>query len=89
MGSFDSVSHDRHSVEVDDRGRVTIPIAVREGLGIFPGDELALDVVEAGLCLQPTHGGLVTVTSQKTEWGPEAFPDSGEATFGGGVRDQG
>lgn len=83
MGVSDGVTEGRSSVEVDDRGRVTIPKPVRERLGILPGDELTLEVSGTGLRLVPNRTGLVTATSGKADWGPETFPDSGEATFGG------
>lgn len=83
MGASDRVAEERSAVEVDDRGRVTIPKPVRERLGILPGDELTLEVTGDGLRLRPDRTGLLTVTSGKTDWGPETFPDSGEATFGG------
>lgn len=83
MGTADGLTDGTSTVEVDDRGRVTIPKPVRERLGILPGDELALEITEGGLRLDIGRDGLVTVTSGKTEWGPETFPGSGEATFGG------
>lgn len=83
MGTKDGVTEGRPTVEVDDRGRVTIPKPVRERLGILPGDELTLEFTGDGLRLVPDRSGLVVATSGKTDWGPETFPDSGEATFGG------
>lgn len=44
---------------------------------------MALEVTGDGLRLNPDRDGLATATSGKTDWGPETFPDSGEATFGG------
>ena len=83
MGTSGAVIEGESSVEVDGRGRVTIPKPVRDRLGILPGDELTLEVTEDGLRLAPEQVGLVTATSGKGDWGPETFPDSGEATFGG------
>lgn len=82
MGTADGLTDGTSTVEVDDRGRVTIPKPVRERLGILPGDELTLEITEDGLRFVPERNGLVTVTSGKGDWGPETFPDSGEATFG-------
>lgn len=59
---------------------------MRERLGIRPGDELQIQYGEEGLCLEPDHPGLITVISGKSDWGPEAFPDAGAATFGGRPR---
>lgn len=83
MGTSGGVTEGESTVEVDDRGRVTIPKSVRERLGILPGDELTLEVTGDGLRLVTDRNGLVTATSGKADWGPETFPDSGEATFGG------
>lgn len=83
MGTSNGLTEARATVEVDDRGRVTIPKPVRERLGILPGDELTLEVSADGFRLVPDRTGLVTATSGKADWGPETFPDSGEATFGG------
>lgn len=69
-------------VEVDDRGRVTIPADVRERLGIRPGETLECVVEGDHVTLRPDHDELVTVTADRTDWGGEAFPDSGPATFG-------
>lgn len=82
MGTSDGVTEGRSTVEVDDRGRVTIPKPIRERLGILPGDELTLEFTGDGLRLVPDLRGLVIATSGKADWGPETFPDSGEATFG-------
>lgn len=87
MGNLAQEDDENITVEVDDRGRITIPVALRDRLGILPGDELALDLEEGRLVMRPEQADLVTATSGKTDWGPEAFPDSGEATFGGGPRD--
>ena len=77
---------DTRTVEVDDRGRITVPKELRERLGVFPGDEIEVEIDDGCLRLVPTHAGLVTAESPKTEWGSEAFPDSGATTFGTGPR---
>lgn len=87
MGTLTQKDDESITVEVDDRGRITIPVALRDRLGILPGDELTIDLEEGRLVMRPEQADLVTATSGKTNWGPEAFPDSGEATFGGGARD--
>lgn len=83
MGTSNGLTEGLTSVEVDDRGRVTIPKPVRDRLGILPGDELTLEISGTGVRLVPDRTGLVTATSGRADWGPETFPDSGEATFGG------
>lgn len=88
MGTTTDADDEAVTVEVDDRGRITIPVALRDRLGILPGDELAVELEEGELVVRPEQSGLLTVTSGKTDWGAEAFPDSGEATFGGRSRDE-
>lgn len=83
MGTVTQADDESLTVEVDDRGRITIPVALRDRLGIRPGDELAIGLEEGRLVVRPERSDLLTVTSGKHEWGPEAFPDSGKATFGG------
>ena len=87
MGTVTRDDEENVTVEVDDRGRITIPVAFRDRLGILPGDELAIELDEGRLVVRPEQADLLTVTSGKTDWGTEAFPDSGEATFGGRARD--
>lgn len=69
-------------VEVDDRGRITIPKRVREKLGILSGDELELDVENSNIVIESRHKSPVTATAQKNEWRGDAFHDAGEALFG-------
>lgn len=69
------------TIEVDDRGRVTIPKEIRDRLGIRPGDEVTVEVVDGEIQLRPEISSIQTV-SRDEDWGPEAFRDAGEATFG-------
>ncbi len=69
------------TIEIDDRGRVTIPKAVRDRLGIHPGDRMTVEVAEGEIRLRPDISGLETVT-RGDDWGSEAFQDAGRATFG-------
>lgn len=75
------------TVEMDDRGRITIPKKLRDRMGLLPGAELEIEIEDEDLRLVPVHAGLVTAESEKTEWGWEAFPDSGATTFGAGARE--
>lgn len=71
------------TIELDDRGRVTIPKEFRDRLHLRPGDELEVELADGELHLRATRGDLVTV-ERDDEWGDEAFLDAGEATFGDG-----
>jgi AbrB family looped-hinge helix DNA binding protein len=82
MGSSEQTSGDALTVRIDDRGRITLPKAVRERLRVLPGDELDVDVAEEEIRLRVERPRLTTVSSGRTEWGAEAFPDAGEAAFG-------
>lgn len=70
------------TVEIDDRGRITIPKELRNRLQLDPGDELAVELTDGEIRLGRTEGGLQTVSTDG-EW-EEAFYDAGEATFGDG-----
>lgn len=75
-------------IEVDDRGRITIPKMVRERLGIVPGDEFELDVEGSRIVLRTEHEGLETATARKEEWGRDDHTlDAGEALFRGSGHD--
>jgi len=67
---------------MDDRGRILIPLDDRERLGLKAGIEF--DVVrENGLIvLKPIIPEPIRVDASRRKCGKEAFPCSGEATFG-------
>lgn len=67
---------------MDERGRVLIPSAEREKLGLKAGAEFELVQVDGVLVLKPVIAEPVRVESKRQKWGKEAFLDSGEATFG-------
>ena len=69
-------------VTVDDRGRITLPQDVRGRLGIDAGDDLDLDVRDGEVHLRPNRPTFEPIRSNRDEWGPDAFLDAGEATFG-------
>ncbi|MDY7082418.1 MAG: AbrB/MazE/SpoVT family DNA-binding domain-containing protein [Halobacteria archaeon] len=75
-------TNDNHIVvEVDDRGRITIPKHVREKLGILSGDELELGIEDNELVLRSEHEGFVTASAEKEEW-DDTNLDAGESLFG-------
>lgn len=73
------------SVEINDRGRLTIPKELREALRIDAGTEFTVVREGGDIRLVRQLPELQTLTSGRSdeEWGEEAFRDAGEATFGG------
>lgn len=70
------------TTRIDQRGRVTIPKEIRERLGLDSGDELEVELDDGSIRLRADVPALETVSTDR-DWGPEAFMDAGEATFGG------
>jgi AbrB family looped-hinge helix DNA binding protein len=70
------------TAELSDRGRLTIPKALREDLQLDGGVEFTVVREGGDIRLVRKLPELETVTRGK-EWGDEAFRDAGEATFGG------
>ncbi|WP_231185488.1 AbrB/MazE/SpoVT family DNA-binding domain-containing protein [Haladaptatus sp. DYF46] len=68
-------------VEMDGRGRITIPKEVRKRLGMRPGDTFEFTTDDGDIHLHPKREGIVTIRRGE-DWGDEAFHDAGEATFG-------
>lgn len=68
--------------KMDERGRVLIPTEEREKLGLKSGTEFELVEEKGVLLLKPIVLAPIKVQSTKRRWRKEAFPDSGEATFG-------
>lgn len=69
-------------IEVDERGRITIPKEFRDRLQIRPGDELRMEEDE-GMLLLRRQRRPTQKARRGRKWGSEAFLDAGEATFGG------
>ena len=68
------------TIELDDRGRITIPKELRDRLHIDPGDEVSVDLVAGEIRLRVDREGIDTA-DRDDEWGEEAFLDAGGATF--------
>lgn len=69
------------TAELNDRGRLTIPKALREDLKLDGGVEFTVIREGGDIRLVRKLPELETVT-RGDEWGEEAFRDAGEATFG-------
>ena len=69
-------------VTVDDRGRVTLPKAVRERLHIDEGDDLTLAIEDGEIRLRSDRTPFEPIESNKTEWGTGAFLDTEMAMVG-------
>ncbi|MFB6362101.1 MAG: AbrB/MazE/SpoVT family DNA-binding domain-containing protein [Halobacteriales archaeon] len=69
------------TVELNERGRLTIPAALREDLNLGPGDQFSVIREGASIRLVRELPALETLTREE-EWGPDAFRDAGTATFG-------
>jgi len=68
-------------VSLDKKGRITIPKAHREALGLDPGEALTVAVAEGELRLRPVARPALKVRARRT-WGREAFPGAKEAARG-------
>jgi len=84
MSTEDSAEADETygTAELNDRGRLTIPKALREELQLDGGVEFTVVREGGDIRLVRKLPELETLTRGK-EWGSEAFRDAGEATFGG------
>ena len=76
---------DYGEVEVNERGRLTIPKELREELQIEGGTSFTVVRDGGDIRLVRKLPELTTVSSGKSteEWENKAFRDAGEATFGG------
>jgi AbrB family looped-hinge helix DNA binding protein len=70
-------------LHIDDRGRVTIPKAVRERLGIEPNSDVPASVLGSVLTIDPTPSEkLQPATADRTDWAQSTPTDAGESLFG-------
>ena len=70
------------TAESNDRGRPTIPKALRDDLQLDEGVEFTVLREGGDIRLVRNLPDLETLT-RGDEWGNETFRDAGEATFGG------
>jgi AbrB family looped-hinge helix DNA binding protein len=70
------------TAELNHRGRLTIPKALRDDLRLEDGTEFVVIREGGDIRLVRKLPELETL-SRDGEWGEEAFRDAGEATFGG------
>jgi AbrB family looped-hinge helix DNA binding protein len=80
---------EHETVTIDDRGRITLPKHIRDRLQLGEGDDLDLDLEEGEIHLRPNRPQFEPISSNKSEWGNEAFIDVGEAMFGDRADDNG
>jgi len=85
MSSTDSETGDEYGeAEINDRGRLTIPKALREELHIEGGTTFTVIREGGDIRLVRQLPELQTLSSGRStdEWKDDAFRDAGEATFG-------
>lgn len=70
------------TAQLNERGRLTIPKALRNDLQLNDGTKFTVVREGGDIRLVRQLPELETLTRDE-EWGPEAFRDAGEATFGG------
>ena len=76
------IESEHATVTIDDRGRITLPKAVRERLHLGAGDELLVEIETGEIHLRPDRPSFQPIESGKNEWGDEAFLDTREAMVG-------
>lgn len=70
-------------LHVDDRGRVTIPKAVRDRLGIEPDSDVPASLLGSVLTIDPKpSANLETATGNRADWTSSTPTDAGESLFG-------
>ena len=80
-----AVTEEYGEAEVNDRGRLTIPKALRDDLHIEGGTTFTVVREGGSIRLVRQLPELRTLSSGRSrdEWDEDAFRDAGEATFGG------
>ncbi len=69
--------------KMDERGRILIPLEVREKLGLKAGTtEFELSAENGALILRRIISEPLPVDARHRKWGKEAFLNAGETTFG-------
>lgn len=82
MGADTSENGEEYgTAELNHRGRLTIPKALREELHLEGGTEFVVVREGTDIRLVRSLPELQTLTRGE-DWGEEAFRDAGEATFG-------
>ena len=73
----------RMTLQVDDRGRITLPKEVRDQLGIESNDEIPARLVGSVLEVNPKPtANLQTATAGRDSWADTTPADAGESLFG-------
>jgi AbrB family looped-hinge helix DNA binding protein len=81
--SVDVASGKQITLNVDDRGRVTLPKEVRDQLGIESNDEIPARLVGSVLEVNPKPtANLQTATAGRDSWADTTPADAGESLFG-------
>lgn len=80
-----TTEEDYGEAEINNRGRLTIPKALRDDLQIEGGTTFTVVREGTDIRLVRQLPELQTLSSGKSrdEWGEEAFRDAGDATFRG------
>lgn len=87
MSSIDDPAEEEYGeAELNDRGRLTIPKALRDDLHLEGGTTFTVVREGSDIRLLRQLPDLRTLTAERSreEWGADAFRDAGEATFGDG-----
>ena len=81
--SVDVTSGKQITLNVDDRGRVTLPKEVRDQLGIESNEEISARLVGSVLEVNPKPTSkLQTATAGRDSWVNTIPVDAGESLFG-------
>lgn len=80
--SGQNIDEEYGTAQINHRGRLTIPKALRDDLNLEDGSEFRVVREGGDIRLVRELPELETLTRGE-EWGEEAFRDAGEATFGG------